>query len=276
MQLNRLKELKPFCNEIGKKKPECNLPDAKWKQIDELIKPFKLFSDKMTALQKEDLSLSDAFGHWLELELELKQLQQTNFVTSLTKNLSERKAKLLENEIMLSCLYLDPKFNCILTSAQKKIAVNHLTKLYQRFKLTSCCDDTGVLAETNTNGNADTANENTDIVNIVNETVLQKYLKSLHIFDENAPMDDVKSIIEGFKTVGAPNVKLTSFEYWLANQNNHPPALMELARIIYATSATEVCVERNFSKLGFVLNKYRCSLSDGELEKILLLNLNDI
>lgn len=50
--------------------------------------------------------------------------------------------------------------------------------------------------------------------------------------------------------------------------------LFQLAEVVFAVAATEVSVERNFSGLSFILNKYRCCLSDEYLDVTLFVRLN--
>lgn len=52
------------------------------------------------------------------------------------------------------------------------------------------------------------------------------------------------------------------------------PELNELANVVYAASSTEVSVERNFSALTFIFNRYRCNLTDEHLNDILFIRLN--
>lgn len=61
--------------------------------------------------------------------------------------------------------------------------------------------------------------------------------------------------------------------FWEANKTIKPE-LYEIAKAVFAVASTEVSVERNFSALSFILNKYRCSLGDEMLEDILFVRLN--
>lgn len=63
------------------------------------------------------------------------------------------------------------------------------------------------------------------------------------------------------------------FEYWNSRQKEHKN-LYTLATCIYAIPPTEVEVERDFSQLNFVFTQRRQSLSEENLEAILLIHLN--
>lgn len=273
--MHRLLELKDFCTDISTVRSDLNLTEREWKSLEQMLIPFKLCALKMKEMQAEDLSSADAFGHWLELELELKAIAQTELVKNLIKNIQERKKILMKNPIMLANLYLDPKFNCLLDAAQKNIAIEHLTTLYQRLdslkqlmNLSEAeADDTEIDA-------VDISNSNVNAT--ASMSVLETFLAEMHVeATTSTNCIDIRQIVAGFTPVKPTNLTAKVMEYWLEKQDHHPRQLMELALVVFAASATEVCVERNFSKLTFALNKYRHNLSDDELEKILLLSLND-
>lgn len=62
-------------------------------------------------------------------------------------------------------------------------------------------------------------------------------------------------------------------DFWEENKHLHPEIHL-LAQLVFAVCPTETSVERNFSGLSYVLNKYRCNLSDKMLENILFVRLN--
>lgn len=86
----------------------------------------------------------------------------------------------------------------------------------------------------------------------------------------------IRSLLDDFNYRG--NNRLTSTEsvteFWKRNRNSQPE-LYALAEIIFSIFSTEVSTERHFSALGFVLNKFRNSLSDKSLQEIMFMKLNE-
>jgi len=52
------------------------------------------------------------------------------------------------------------------------------------------------------------------------------------------------------------------------------PHLTEIAKVVLATPATQVSVERSFSALNFILNERRTSLSAENINTLLVVKLN--
>lgn len=67
--------------------------------------------------------------------------------------------------------------------------------------------------------------------------------------------------------------KSHAMDFWETYKHKYKEIYI-LAKIIFAAAPTEVSVERCFSWLAFILNKYRYSLSDENLDTILFIRLN--
>ena len=61
--------------------------------------------------------------------------------------------------------------------------------------------------------------------------------------------------------------------WWREHQYEYPK-LASLARRFLCTTPTSVPCERAFSKAGWIVNKRRCSLSDGNVSAILFASFN--
>lgn len=77
----------------------------KWQQIEEVERILKIPYDATVALQKQDCTMSDFFGHWMRCELHLKQnsFPLTNLATLLLTALEQRKRSLFSNEGLITC-----------------------------------------------------------------------------------------------------------------------------------------------------------------------------
>lgn len=83
----------------------------------------------------------------------------------------------------------------------------------------------------------------------------------------------IREMIESFDNVERVDSSQNVVEYW-NHLKTKKPELYKISQIIFSVASAETTAERNFSTLKFILNRLRTNLSDGELEKILLIKLN--
>jgi len=108
------------------------LIDVDWEWVELYLTTFKDAYDTTLKLQQEQLAYSDFFILWMELKLKCQSSQ--NLITKqLLAQLQLREIKLLENEALLSAIYLDPRVNLILTERQKVIAKQNLKTIAGRY-----------------------------------------------------------------------------------------------------------------------------------------------
>lgn len=93
-----------------------------WVKIQEIEQLLKLFYEITVKLQKVNYTLSDFYGDWLLLELQLKKRSEqpclVNLCEKLLQSLENRKEDLIMNKAMLCAIFLDPRFRANLTNAQ--------------------------------------------------------------------------------------------------------------------------------------------------------------
>lgn len=103
-----------------------------WDWVELYLNAFKDAYDTTLKLQQEQLTFSDFFIAWLELKLKCQNSQ--NIITKqLLALLQLRETKLLENEVLLSAIYLDPRINLMLTEQQKALAKQNLKSIARRY-----------------------------------------------------------------------------------------------------------------------------------------------
>lgn len=254
--------MKPFCQELGRANSQFKIPENSWEHVAQFHEPLKLVARKMTALQRADITLSDAYGDWVELQQSLKCVQQTPFVKNMLAALTGRGAFVLKSPMMVASVFLDPRFNILLETSDREIANT-------------------VLAELSKNSEMETTNSSTTVQNNedVDETQLtpfERHLRSMETTTQrNIPRTDLRLLteIESFQQLSRQPRSKCIHEFWCENQRRFP-LLYQLADTVMAIPPTEVGCERNFSKLSFLMNRLRCSLSDEEIEKMLFLSLN--
>lgn len=245
---------------MGALNEKFELLDGMWEKIEHLLPPLKLFAEKMLQLQNTNATLSDMFGFWNDLKFSLKDLNETSFTKDLVHCLDQRENTLFDSPVLVASVYLDLRFKILLSPDQKRKAINHLRWLW-----TKICPSMDNDNDTTTNNIFANESENNP---------LQKYLNGL---DMNPPLEiethDFDLEIENYSKLRREGLNSSLKEIWGRLKCGFP-LLNKLYEVISSISPTEVDVERNFSKLNFVVNRLRTNLSDRELEKILFISLN--
>lgn len=80
-------------------------------------------------LQSEQLTLTDFFGAWLTCKIQT-QILKSIFSKNLVQCLIIRERYILNNRVLLSAMYLDPRFKNMLTQQQSTDAIDHLIKVW--------------------------------------------------------------------------------------------------------------------------------------------------
>lgn len=75
--------------------------------------------------------MSDVYAGWMEIEANMKGIQQTDFVKRLRDALEERGQLILKSPIVLASVFLDPRINIVMNAEDRSIASSVLVDLYQ-------------------------------------------------------------------------------------------------------------------------------------------------
>lgn len=255
--MERLHELKPFCLQHS---DDClkdvMLTDLEWTLLENcisILKPFKKYS---TQLQSESSTLSDFFGYWLLLKISLER--RTDILSiNLLKHMNNRHDTLMNNPVLVACVYLDPRFQRAIQS-QKQLAIEMLKSIYSRMEAIDIVE-----GEESTN---DDRNKSSNSI----EGDLQQYLDACSTVHDTS---DIDSKIRSFDNVAPEQVKSSVLEYW-GNRQKDLPELYKLASVVLAIPPTQCTVERAFSALAIVLSSRRAKLGDFVLADILLVRFN--
>lgn len=110
--------------------------DGFWTKISELIEVLEIPYRATIESQKVGYSLSDFYISWLRIQKGLGRFENTeqhfNLASNLITRLDERAPSLFKTPLMLCAIYLDPRINFKLSSAQKRDAAMALIKIYER------------------------------------------------------------------------------------------------------------------------------------------------
>lgn len=246
----------------------------KWPMLKEIVHILAIPYKTTIELQRHDLTLSDAYGSWLKMELHLKSKQRrvtkTRLETKLLVALSERKKRhrIFENPLMKAALYLDPRF-------RRQITMSHEDTDEAKETLRSVSNRLTALSEEILSDNMNQSNESRNSSN--DSFDAQKEFD--RYFNRMAPVNS--NIQSDFETAldlfDPPPLKIDAsiLEYWHTSYDQQDSKLLfDVAMAILAIPPTEVAIERDFSRLKLILSDLRTNLSPQTLENILTINLN--
>lgn len=274
--MDRLIELRHICIELASEKKQKSvfyLSEDTWDKLTEIVSVLKIFRDKTVCLQKRNLVMTDALGIWLEIEARLKSIPENLFASVFLNAVVHRKKIVIENDVMYAAMFLDPRFQIMLSLNEISVAKKHLKYLHEKQTLKSNTISTQLpLDQIAADGMENT--EDNFLENIMREIELKKRIEEQSTLAHS--LCDRSFDVEFSHFLGTKRLVATAdvMKYWSENRFNFP-ILHSLAKTVFAVPSSQVDVERHFSSSSFVLNKYRNRLSDENLDMILFLKLNE-
>ncbi|XP_036320683.1 uncharacterized protein LOC118735155 isoform X2 [Rhagoletis pomonella] len=220
--------------------------------------------DWSVKLQEKNLLFGDFIKTYLEMILVVKKEADKYHISKLLlQSLNQRKDNLLQNPTVAAAIYLDPRLRRLLHSPEfaplKSVAVAHLKALYLKI-------------HGNDNNTQEPAANSSSEVHEDSDNLLGTLLNQISQYEPRSEnTTEAFSIIEAFNE--NCDLKANLADYWESKKFTHS-TLYQLYKIIHATPATQVSVERAFSTLKYIINDYRSGLSDDITEAILMLRLN--
>lgn len=204
-----------------------------------------------------------------------KKNYETDLAKHLLETLGERKDIIFSNPFMSAALFLDPRYRNQIINDEAKIeeAKTTLKKIWRRLAVLSAP------VSVNTPINISGTSADTEVsLEFDPDEELDKYLigpteNQTRIRMEVEQYDeDISMLLELFNPP-AISSKSNVVSYWEGEKENNE-ILYKLAMVVFAIPPTEVCIERDFSKLNFVFSDRRCNLTEERLEDIMIINLN--
>lgn len=265
---------------------KCKLLLKKWEIVEELIRVLKAPYTTTIWLQRDDCTLSDLFGYILAIEFGLqkeiaKDSLKTTLAEMLYQKINERKTSLLENRLMVTAVYLDPRYKCALKDSPEKITLAKLTieRVWERMQTLhespaletpahpseELCDIEVLLSSVDEyyekNGiesSSETATNDVSFAKTNNDI-----MTGLNYYDEKTKNKRINS-----------NEKVLHF--WEENKTEFPNGMeiYEVVSAILAIPPTQAAVERVFSATKFIFGERRCQLRQKLLEDILIIHTN--
>lgn len=249
----------------------------KWGEIKEMVTILQIPYKATIAMQKKDLTLSDAWGIWLKTIMHLEspainKLNKTNFSNCLLNALNVRKKTIFNNPVMLGAIYLDPRFQIQIIKDENlvKQAIDTLANVYHRIhSVRSSVPDESEVNDSNGSSGLNLS------IDFNDANLLDSYLLSNQNSSMSQEMNASMSIETELELFQPEHLASDSsvIDFWKSNKQKYP-MLYEIATAIYSIPPTECQIERDFSKLEFIFSQRRQKLAADTLEAILSIHLN--
>lgn len=283
--LENLLLLKDFCQELTVTNFQnfVTLRDDEWKKIEEIcvaLRPSKICTMK---LQSEQLTLSDFFGIWYETKLATEAIR-TSFAVFIVQQMKFREQKLLDNDVLLSAVFMDPRYKILLDKTQIERAKNHLKDVWAKMitinhdENLNKTDNDASSSNSSVHSNSSTASTHDEFENILRLKERQHHLVNLCLTSSReSDLFFLRQIEHKLQAYDIEQKRLNRrsniLQFW-NEQNNNQPELYKLAMIVLSVPATQVSVERLFSGLKFILSPLRTNTKEDILEDQLLVGAN--
>lgn len=234
-------------------------------------------------LQRPDCTLSDFYGACIEMKERLKIATQkqnkTDLAQCLLHEFENRRHHMINNEAMLSAVYLDRRFAVDLSDRETELAKIALCNLWQRF---SNAKKTESPLEP-TIQNVETESDDDDYMEFnmslylsakAGEAVEKNGNESNKRNDRTISKDEFLLLLEDYENkFKFIHHKTKILAFW-KDQKQQFPEIYEMAKILNGIPPSQATVERAFSALAYIYSPLRCSLSSEMLEDILQIKLN--
>lgn len=276
--IDSLLQLEIFCKELALVNDDFRMDTQFWLDLKELSVVLNITTEALTKLQSKTLVLSDVYGIFLGVKLQLKKFSRNDLAIQLEKEISSREKKVLQTTPMFSSMFLDPRFQCMLEKDERKPAIEHLVKLHERIcrnEIKNMNNSSVDMSEVNASSLNITANHDLSVEDPEDllENMLRMRCKSL---PDIRPRQNIEVLLNEFNFCGRNRISSSEkvLEFWRNNEEARPE-LFKLAAIVFGAPPTEVTTERDFSSTNFILNKFRNKLDDETLDQILFVKLNE-
>lgn len=295
MMLKSLLKLRQLCEELSCTNDDFVVDSEFWNSLSTITNILKFPADALQKLQKSSLALSDVYGIFTLCCLQLEKMEVHKLAANLLIELKRREPTILKSTSMYACMYLDPRFQCALNQNEKDQAKKHLAVLYRKIEATA---NSQKPAEITSNvENISAVGEFVGDFSLLDESLasatnlvaldasiaedngmnlLENMLREKCSSEVSQNKKAIEILLEEFDFSNSHRVKSDAsiFDYWVNRQESRPE-LYRLVSVLLSVPPTDVVSERHFSVLNFVFTKYRNTLSDEALERIMFIKCNE-
>nr|XP_022908982.1 uncharacterized protein LOC111420259 [Onthophagus taurus] len=249
VMIKRFLELKPFISDLVH--PDIVLTEDMWIQIMELETLLRQPHIVTVQLQSADLTPGVFLKEWKNLIFNLSKIEGP-IAEGIRSSMIRRESLLLDNDILLAAIYIDPMYRILLSEEQ-------MIRGRKSFYTVGLRMFNNNLEDNKVAGLYDEENKRSE-----------PHLKSdlsdndVALFKQN--FENALTLVERFNRYSKLTVKEAIPKY--------PKIVQNSAWAVTALPPTQVSVERLFSALKIIKSDLRASLKDDILEAILYLRTN--
>lgn len=268
--IERLLDLKIFFSEQLNIFPGLSSIDLDWDFLTLFITAFHPIKTIFMKLECNQIFYSNFFKYWLELKFELRKMSSNMLANKLSSLLETKEKEILSNSILVSAIYLDPRFKFLLTHTQNEQACTHLKALYDHIqKINTNKFDISNVKQEDEEQIMPSPEETSDLSDFLKLLESQRKQIDPHIPNQMKCYSEIENYRES-RLEPQTNI----MEYWLLRKSEYSH-LYNLVKIINAVPASQASVEKTFSALKYILNDNgENSNVDEMLEDVLLVRLN--
>lgn len=248
------------------------LTDYEWKAIDDVVEIMQPSYLEMKRMQSQAFGLSDFFGSWHVIkcslhEFESRSVNVTDLPSCLLLKMKAYEIELMINPLLLSAVYLDPRYAMTLKGEEKIIARSKLTEIYKRIN------------NQNTENNVPTSgtNEMNRFSSYLSTLARARNSAAPRVADNSAIFtNELLALEQDFNDFEEEEVlphNTNILLHWEKKKKQYPK-LYKLVNTIMSVPSTQNSVERDFSSFGFIYDAKRTLLDPAMLQNILLIRNN--
>lgn len=262
--LHRLLQLSTFCKNNEMLNDKLKLPAETWRKLQELVETLAPVRQLTTKLQDSSLTPGEAIGNWQLIMAALEQIG--NPIAEILLRRMDIRGKSLITSPVLAAIYLDPKYQVLLSENQRNAAKAELKFLYKRLlRLKHQQDNSSSTVEDEAS-----ATSNSDLNQMSPMQLLLLSKEKERNFNQACASQQITSLINSFDLKNYTEVDCV-FRYWAEHDSK---TLSNLAWTVLALPMTQVSVERLFSGVKYILSDLRNSLAEDTLQAIMLQRTN--
>jgi hypothetical protein len=246
------------------------LSENAWQFIAEFIQVFTPVHFAMKDFQRADITMSEFYISWENMELEIS-LCQGQLKDDLLQALGRRKKKFFECDAFIAALLLDPRINWSNSSESffnpelRERGILQIEKIHQ------------VL--TNRGQFAHQQEQNREQQQSNFEALDQRLGGGRRgqgqTWQNNEQPTTIRQQINSFLAEMrlSSGVQLNPLKYWYSKRDEEPD-IYKVSQVVYGAAFSQVKVERDFSGFALVLTHLRTLLADNTLNAILVFKKN--
>lgn len=131
-------ELRGFCESLDARdfrQIRDKIPSMdEWELLEKITSALRPFANLTILMQRETVSLSDFFGGWGKIIMELTKFGNDQLAKQLLVKMKSRENDLFNNPVLNSAVFLDPRFQMYMPYQKKEQAIEFLSNLNEKIE----------------------------------------------------------------------------------------------------------------------------------------------